>query len=266
MHYRFHPAWQAFISLITPSKIALADSWFPVPGAYLSANDIRLNYDLAGGSIMDPGTYPISALRQVFGTEPEECISSTVTLIPGRDKRIDKDAKATWRFPNGGLGSISSDMDMRGWFGIPLMRFPTIGVKQNEISLEDTVGTVTGQTHSVAKTVTFWNFVMPMYWHRIDITDEHIIRDAAGKVVKKWTEKESKKIYTWEQQKEGMVRGGEESWSTFRHELEEFVNRIKGRQGSGIWVEGEDSVKQMAMIDSAYLKAGLPIRPTSPFK
>jgi hypothetical protein len=41
------------------------------------------------------------------------------------------------------------------------------------------------------------------------------------------------------------------------------VNKVRGREESGVWMDGEDSIKQMAMIDSAYEKAGLPIRPTS---
>jgi hypothetical protein len=40
---------------------------------------------------------------------------------------------------------------------------------------------------------------------------------------------------------------------------------VKGREGSGIWMEGDDSVRQMEMIDSAYLEAGLPVRPSCEF-
>jgi hypothetical protein len=45
--------------------------------------------------------------------------------------------------------------------------------------------------------------------------------------------------------------------------LEEFVNKIKCREGSGVWMPHEDSIHQLEMIDSAYAKAGLPIRPSS---
>ena len=41
------------------------------------------------------------------------------------------------------------------------------------------------------------------------------------------------------------------------------MNRVKKRKGSGVWVDGEDSIRQMEMIDATYLKAGLPLRPTS---
>jgi hypothetical protein len=124
-----------------------------------------------------------------------------------------------------------------------------------------------GQTHTVARTVTCWNFVAPVIWHWIDGVDGHFVREeASGKVVKKWTVKESKKAYAWGEElkaQEGTVRVGEEYWSSYRYMLEEFVNRIKGRQGSGVWVDGQESINGMAMTDKAYKKSGLPLRPTS---
>ena len=57
--------------------------------------------------------------------------------------------------------------------------------------------------------------------------------------------------------------GEHASWITYHWQLEEFVNRIRKRSGSGGWMEAEDSIKQMRMIDSAYTKAGIPVRPTS---
>jgi hypothetical protein len=40
-------------------------------------------------------------------------------------------------------------------------------------------------------------------------------------------------------------------------------NGVKKRKGSGVWVDGEDSIRQVEMIDARYFKAGLPLRPTS---
>ena len=58
-------------------------------------------------------------------------------------------------------------------------------------------------------------------------------------------------------------KNGKDWWATYRYQLEEFVNLVKKRKGSGVWVDGEDSIRQMEMIDVAYLKAGLPLRATS---
>jgi hypothetical protein len=45
-------------------------------------------------------------------------------------------------------------------------------------------------------------------------------------------------------------------WTTYRHELEQFVNRTKKREGSGWWMDGEGSIEQMKTVDSAYEKQG----------
>ena len=36
--------------------------------------DIRTDYDLSGGALMDCGTYAVLALRQIFQAEPVGCI------------------------------------------------------------------------------------------------------------------------------------------------------------------------------------------------
>lgn len=125
-----------------------------------------------------------------------------------------------------------------------------------------------GEQHFVRKTLAFYNFLLPHMWHRIDISETHEIRmkaarnDEAGRVVKTWTKMESRKAYDWPEELRdgGNVRKGEMWWSTYSYQLEEFVNRIKGREGSGVWVSGEDSVEQMAMIDGVYEMVGLGVR------
>lgn len=41
------------------------------------------------------------------------------------------------------------------------------------------------------------------------------------------------------------------------------MDRVKGRKGSGFWIDGEDSIQQTAVIDQTYQKAGMELRPTS---
>ena len=137
----------------------------------------------------------------------------------------------------------------RNW---PRFSTPVCSAKHREVLLSD--GTIPGtQEHAVQKTVTFWSYVLPTFWHRIDVKEHHIIRNKADKkVAKRWAETSYVKEY-----------GGHPSWTTYRWQLEEFVNKIRRRPGSGVWMGAEDSVKQMEMIDSAYAKAGLPLRPTS---
>lgn len=213
---------------------------------------------------MDLGTYNSLHLRQVFGTEPEECLEAIPRMMPeGYDQQCDHAMTAKWRFPNGGVGTIECDLSARSAYGLPTMNTPLCRVAHKEFMIEDAgLCHAEGREHSVLKTVTILNPMIPSFWHRIDIVEEHTIRTIKEKkVVRTWTHKEYKKAYTWEKGNGGL--NGNESWTTYRHQLEQFVNRVKGREGSGCWMAGEDSVKQMEMLDTAYKKAGLPLRPTN---
>jgi predicted dehydrogenase len=260
-HYRFHPAWQKFLTLLSPAKITHARSVQYLFKGFFSNDDIRFNFSLAGGTLMDFGTYNVSSLRQVFGAEPKECTSASARLMPkGWDQNIDQAMSASWRFPNGGIGEIEADLSSQGryeslpWLTsrFPTFKLPRITVTHDEEEVEDKAAAQQSQKHFRARTATMWMYLAPHAYHRIDVADVHTLRDKDGKEVKKWDTTEYLKVYTQE--------GSNEPWSTYRHQLEEFVNRIRGREGSGVWITPEDSIKQMVMIDQAYLKAGLPIR------
>jgi len=268
-HYRFHPAWTLFKSLIIPSAIVTAQSALIAPAGMFPTDDIRFKFNLAGGSLMDVGTYTISTLRQVFAAEPVECISAFPRLMPaGLDQECDQAFVGSWRFPNGGVGSIDADLARTSVARLPAWNTPKVVVTQKPTAIQDERITE-GQTHEVERAVTIWNFIMPVFWHRIDVVDQHTIRDDTGKLVRKWTEQESKKAYTWTQVGNASVpesSSGEEWWTTYRYMVEEFVSKIKGREGSGVWVDGTDSVRQMEAIDAGYIKSGMPLRPTSEYR
>jgi predicted dehydrogenase len=264
-HFKFHPGWQKFLSLLDSPSITSVFSRLSAPAGFIKSNDIRFQYKLSGGSFMDMGCYTISTLCGAFGANPEECISATAFPVKeAGEENCDKASKASFRFPNGGVGDIDMDLSRGEWW-MPIIDIPKVVVKHKEIPVAET-GLCESQSHHKTRTVILWNFIVPVFWHRIDVVDEHVIKGADGHIVKKWTSKESIKSYTWgDLQQEGTTRVGEEYWSTYRHMLEQFVNRIKGRQGSGIWVDGEESIKIMEAIDSGYEKAGLPMRPTSEY-
>lgn len=269
-HYRFHPAWTSFLSLISAKDIERVDAEFSMFSWFFGKSNIRFNYELAGGALMDIGTYSISALRGVFGAEPTECVSAEATVLSGagEDKRCDESFKAEFKFPNGGVGTIDASLRSSTWFGLPRIRLPSLVVRQKEIVVDDSAEVDGDGVHFVRRKVRIWWWPGPHYYHSILIEDEHSIKDAAnGKILKTWTEKQTKKAYVWDGPgTNGQVRTGEAYWSTYRHMLEQFVNRIKGRPGSGAWIDADESINQMRVIDQAYEKAGLPIRPTSTYK
>lgn len=109
------------------------------------------------------------------------------------------------------------------------------------------------------KKLTMNNFMGPHVWHRIDIETTTTYYNKDEVVVKTEKALESKKSYVWPDGK----GQGEDWWPTYRYMLEAFVDRVKGREGTGVWLDGEESIRQMESIDKTYEKAGMPIRPTS---
>lgn len=92
---------------------------------------------------------------------------------------------------------------------------------------------------------------VPLLGHSITITDK-----MTGK-------KEVEKVYVDGDQ---WGKRGESWWSTYRWQLEAFVDMVKSKENgtnySGPCMSLEESEKLMEVIDSVYDKAGLPRRGT----
>lgn len=267
VHVRFHPAWQKFLSLIDSSTIVEATSTHHLPKGALPNDDIRFQYALSGGCLMDFGSYNVQTLRQAFGTEPIECVEASVRRMPaGLDQNIDQAFSATWKFPNGGLGSIVSDLAATGGYSVPWLtkdlpavKVPMCSVKHLEKIIQRP--DLQDMEEAVTKTVIIWNLTFASIWHRIDVVEDHVLRQTTdGRIQKKWTNMTYFKQYNY------VDSHGDDTWTTHRYQLEQFVNRVRGRRGSGVWIDGEDSIRQMEMIDQAYEKAGMPLRPSSSYE
>ncbi len=213
---------------------------------------------------MDIGTYSIAALRDVFHDEPIECISAEARLLPPSwDQRIDEGFNAEFRFPNGGLGKIEADIRKRSWWGLPGFSFPRIVVQHRaeEVTNEKSAGK--NRTHMRSRKVTFWGFPGAHYWHSISVVEEHVIQNVETReVLNRWTTTENVTAYAWH----NAQIPGDAYWSTYRHMLDQFVNKVRGKEGSGVWIASEDSTRQSKAIDMAFRKAGLPLRPTSSYR
>ncbi len=255
-HYRFQPSWQYFLTLIDRPSLESVYSVAKVPSFAFSKDDIRFNYDLAGGAMMDLGTYQMSVLRGICGAEPEECLECDVRKCPPPHDLCDEAAKVKFRFPGGVVGEAEADLKA-GMFAVSL---PRVIVTHKAVPVADEK-LPAGQEKVRIRKIIFENYMLSVLWHRIDIEDEFILRNTdGGAVLRRWTEKQSKKAYTFKDV--GIDQPGEPFWASYRHQLEQFVDHIRGRAGSGVWVDGEDSIAQMKMVDMAYEKAGLPLRPT----
>ena len=159
VHVRFHPAWQKHLSLIDPKTIEKAHSTHHLPKGYFPNDDIRFWYDLAGGCLMDFGYYNVQCLRQVFGTEPIGCLRAAFRSAP-LDEKADQAFSAAWRFLNGGIGSIESDLTFSGGYPFPWLTSRVPGLKTPSRSVKHRETPVVDEelpkdlTHTVVKTVT----------------------------------------------------------------------------------------------------------------
>ncbi|KAF2850033.1 NAD(P)-binding protein [Plenodomus tracheiphilus IPT5] len=260
-HSRFAPGWQQFLAVLDPPNVSHAIATAMVPSYIASDNDIRFDYSIGGGALLDLGTYPLASIRDAFGAEPEECVDAKMTpMAPPREK-CDHTFYAKFRFPNGGIGEVN------GTLRAPKTHFslPTITVTHKPVPAPEEVKATDGKGTEATRIrkVTFGNLLWPMNYHYVTVQDKIEIRDAGSSTVKRQhTKTETKKAYTFREMNRDVP--GEIHWSTYRYMLEEFVNKIKGRTtGSGVFVSHEESIAQSRALDMIYEKSGLGLRPSS---
>ncbi|KAA8645282.1 Gfo/Idh/MocA family protein [Aspergillus tanneri] len=261
-HSRFFPAWSYFRSLVDPSLVEHVNAVSMIPWWGTSKDDIHFSYPLSGGSMMAMGTYNMAALRMALAAEPEECLSCQVhAYTDGIHNKCDYDFHATFRFPNGIIGEASSTL--KG----PTYWTPShVTVTQKEVVVPDATLPLS-QTKLQKRQLTLHGFVHGIFWHRIDIKDVYQIRDReSNKVLRRWETTSYRKAYTFQEAGGEFAHlPGEPFWMSYRHQLEQFVNRVKGRETQH-WISGADSIAQMKMLDMAYEKSGLGPRSTSSFQ
>lgn len=73
-HSVFHPSWQRFLSLLDRENITHVTATLRISKGIIAIDDIRYKFDLAGRAMMDFGTYGVALLRQIFASEPTECV------------------------------------------------------------------------------------------------------------------------------------------------------------------------------------------------
>lgn len=113
-HWRYHPVvtqMQALLDAGVIGHIEGADAAFDLADGRIPMTDIRWNYSIAGGSLMDLGCYPVQWLRWLFGPTPEVVSATAVCPVERIDGRMD----AELRWPDGRAATLSSSMiEMNG--------------------------------------------------------------------------------------------------------------------------------------------------------
>jgi len=108
-HYRYHPLARRMAEIVHGGDLGRIQRietamCFPLP----VFSDIRYNFGLAGGALMDAGCYAVHCLRLLAPGEPSVTSAQARTL--GRDRRIDRAMTAQFSLPGGGVGQIQASM------------------------------------------------------------------------------------------------------------------------------------------------------------
>jgi predicted dehydrogenase len=142
-HYRYHPLAERMRTIAHGDQLGAireirTSMCFPLP----KFSDIRYQYDLGGGAMMDAGCYALHCLR-LLGTGDPEVVSAKALL---RSPTIDRAMSADYRFPDGTRGHTETSM----W-------------SRRVLNLSAKVVGERGTMH-------VFNFVAPQYYNLLSLT------------------------------------------------------------------------------------------------
>lgn len=190
-------------------------------------------------------TYALSFTRYALHAQTPKSIAS-VSVRPSRDPRVDEAMYAHLDFegPDGDTVHcrIYTDMARHRWgYVIPrVWELPSI-----EVETEKAV-------------ILYYNAVMPHLYHYIMVLDK-----TTGDV--RYLKQYSSGPFWGNRTTSTGEKGGNRYWSTYRWQLEAFVDAVQGKTPA-FWVANQDSIWQMESIDAMYQAAGLPVRSSTEAK
>jgi predicted dehydrogenase len=105
-HYRYHAVVRRMLDIIASGELGQVrhiETWMCIP---LPFENIRWDFQLAGGALMDTGCYAIHLMRTLAGAEP--LVRSATAKV--RAPRVDRLLRADLEFPDGRSGAITASM------------------------------------------------------------------------------------------------------------------------------------------------------------
>jgi predicted dehydrogenase len=103
-HYRYHPLAQRMHDVVAGGELGTLqhiETWMCIPLPLF--RDIRYQYDLAGGAMMDVGSYTVHQLRLLGGDEPEVTAARARLHSP----KVDRWMQADVRWAEGHTGRMT---------------------------------------------------------------------------------------------------------------------------------------------------------------
>jgi predicted dehydrogenase len=142
-HYRYHPLAARLREIVDTElgEVRRVDTamCFPLP----RFGDIRYQYDLAGGSLMDAGCYAMHCARLLGPGEPT--ITGARALTLRRDRRVDRAMSIDIGYAGGATGRVRASM----WSGTLLRMGARVIGERGEMRVT--------------------NFAAPQYFHRLSV-------------------------------------------------------------------------------------------------
>ncbi|KAF9455884.1 NAD(P)-binding protein [Collybia nuda] len=233
-HYRFHPAIQRVKAILDSKELGAITNIsisLTAPSGTAKDDDIRWKYELGGGSTMDPGSYTVNALHYLASSNPSSVMKASAVPYSSapEHKKVDQRFTATLAFENNIVGELYSNLNESRIFGI-IPRIPKL--------------TATVQCESGY--IEIFNFLIPSYYHYITVAPSGGPR-------------RTEKAYSFK----GSAKG-EDWWTTYRYQMEAFVDKVQGRTPQ-TWLEPQETIENMKWIEAIYDKDGFGSRPHSTY-
>lgn len=147
-HYRYHGLTSRMLAIIASGELGAVqhiEAWFCIP---LLTKDIRWDLSLAGGALMDVGSYTVHLIRTLAGAEPVVRNATAKLRSPGVDRYL----HAEMTFADGRTAALTASMLSP--------RLLSGGVR------------VVGS----AATMEVSNPIMPQLWHRLSVRSANASR------------------------------------------------------------------------------------------
>ena len=252
MDYRFHPAIHRVKEILESKELGAIkniSATLILPTSLIKDDDIRFDYSLGGGAMMDLGCgchffkentkltsmllgYTISCIQYLSSSTEASVVSATHEAFVPRSapadylNNVDRRTEAKLELANGVTASLACDLGMPAKWGL-IPQFPQV-----RVVVDCEIGSID-----------MLNFVLPTIYHTITVK----IRGGHTRV---------EKVY--------QGKKGEEWWTTYRFQLEALVDRVRGRE-TDTWLTKEESVLVMEWIEKVYNKTGMGSRPRSSY-
>ncbi|KZV71739.1 NAD-binding protein [Peniophora sp. CONT] len=230
-HYPFHPATQRAKAITESGEIGeVKEVHTGFQADFSLVTKLDFKYDIGHGAYMDIGCYALSIARHLSGANPVRIVSATADTDSSMP-RVDIGTDVEMVFEREIKATTQAHFRVPRWpraFGF--LPYPPWNVYARVVGTK-------GELY-------LYNFVAAFAYHYIAVS----VRGEDGKVIER-----TEKHY------------GKEGWSTYRYQLEAFVDKVRGRKPQH-WYDGEDSIQDMTWIQKVYEETGLGARPASSFK